>query len=62
MQVTITGATTPANNGTFLITSYTSPTVIGYLNASGVAEAFPGAWGVILYEVDSPLTATITTP
>jgi hypothetical protein len=45
--ITITGATTPANNGVFLINSYTSPTLIGYTNASGVAEAFAlGTWSI----------------
>lgn len=62
LYVTLTGATTAANNGTFLITGYTSGTVITYANAAGVAEAFPGVWGIILYEVDGPLAATITTP
>jgi hypothetical protein len=62
MSITISGATTPANNGTFLITGYTSPTVITYTNAAGVAEAFAGSWGVVLYEVDTTPHATITTP
>jgi hypothetical protein len=44
--VTISGATTPANNGTFLITSAPSSTVINYTNAGGVAEAFPGSWSI----------------
>lgn len=62
LDLIITDATTPANNGVFLITGYTSPTVITYTNAAGVAEAFSGAWGVTLYPIDSPLFATITTP
>jgi len=45
-SITITGATTPANNGTFPIVGYTSSTVISYTNASGVAEAFAGDWSV----------------
>lgn len=45
-EITIAGATTPANNGTFLITSYTSATVIGYSNASGVAETFTGTYSI----------------
>lgn len=44
--ITIAGATTGANNGTFLITGFTSATVITYENASGVAEALPGTWDV----------------
>ena len=42
--VTLTSSTTPANNGTFLVTGFTSATEITYTNASGVAEAFPGSW------------------
>ena len=45
-NITISGSTTPANDGTFPVTSYTSSTVIGYTNASGVAEALPGTWAV----------------
>lgn len=45
-QITIAGATTPANNGTFPIVGYTSATVIDYTNASGVAETFSGTWSV----------------
>jgi len=44
--ITISGATTPANDGVFTISSYTSPTQIGYQNASGVAEAYAGDWEV----------------
>jgi len=44
--ITITGSTTGANNGTFLITSYVSATEVVYTNASGVAEAFPGTWSL----------------
>jgi hypothetical protein len=62
LNVTITGATTPANNGTFLITNYISVNTIEYANPAGVAEAFPGAWGVVLYVVDDPPYVTITTP
>jgi len=43
-SITISGATTGANDGTFLITGYTSPTVITYQNHAGVAEAFTGTW------------------
>jgi hypothetical protein len=44
--ITITGATTGANNGTFLVTSYLSATEVVYTNASGVAEAFTGIWSI----------------
>jgi len=44
--VTIAGATTPANNGTFPIVGYTGPTIISYTNAAGVVEAFAGTWDV----------------
>jgi Pectate lyase superfamily protein len=42
--VHITGATANGNNGTFLVTAYTSATEITYTNAVGVAEAFAGTW------------------
>jgi hypothetical protein len=42
--VTITDAAAPANNGTFLITSYVSATQIGYRNANGVATVDAGSW------------------
>jgi hypothetical protein len=42
--ITITGATTSANNGTFPVTDRISSTVIEYTNPSGVTEAFPGTW------------------
>jgi hypothetical protein len=45
-NITIAGATTGTNNGTFLVTSYVSPTQIGYTNGAGVAEPFPGTWSV----------------
>lgn len=46
MSVTIAGATTGTNNGTFLITSVGSSTQITYVNASGVAEGFTGTYSV----------------
>jgi len=45
-DVVISGATTPANDGTFPITGYVSPTQITYTNAGGVAEVFAGSWTV----------------
>lgn len=44
--LTLAGATTPANNGPFTITTYISPTQIGYTNGAGFAEPFPGTWSV----------------
>jgi hypothetical protein len=44
--ITLAGATTGANNGTFLISSFTDANNIGFQNASGVAEAFPGTWSI----------------
>lgn len=41
----ITGATSPGNNGDFVITAQTGTTV-DYVNAAGVAEAYAGAWYV----------------
>jgi hypothetical protein len=46
LTITIAGATTPANNGTFTITGWTSATVITYTNVAGVAQAFPGTYVV----------------
>lgn len=46
-NITISGATTGSNNGTFPIVGFTSTSVISYTNASGVAEAFTtGTWAV----------------
>jgi len=43
--ITIAGATSLANNGTFLITAFTNPSLITYTNNFGVAEAFAvGTW------------------
>jgi hypothetical protein len=44
--VTISGATTPANNGTFPITAFGGPTNVTYTNAAGVPEAFTGGWQI----------------
>lgn len=44
-SITITGATTPGNNGTFTITAHTA-TTLTWVNASGAAEAFTGTWRV----------------
>ena len=44
--ITLVGSTTPANDGSFLISAFTSSTVITYQNAAGVAEAFTGTYTV----------------
>ncbi len=45
-SITIAGATTAANNGTFTITSFVSATQVRYSNPSAVAQAYPGAWSI----------------
>lgn len=45
-EITIAGATSPGNDGTFVVASYISATQITYSNVSGVAEAFSGTWSV----------------
>jgi hypothetical protein len=44
--IIIAGATTPTNNGTFVLT-FMNPNQVTYINAGGVAEAFPGTWRVV---------------
>lgn len=44
--VTISGATSPANNGTFPIVDAFLEGELTYTNASGVAEAFSGTWRI----------------
>lgn len=44
-EVTITGATTPGNNGTFIVTGQTANTLV-YENATGATEGFTGGWSV----------------
>ena len=43
--VTIAGSTTPANDGTFLVTAQ-GGTTLSFVNAAGVAEAYAGTWTV----------------
>jgi len=43
--ITINGATTPANNGSFLVTARTA-TTITFTNAAGVAEAYTGTYSL----------------
>jgi hypothetical protein len=45
-NIVIEGATTPGNNGTFVITSHISATQITYENASGATEAYTGTWKI----------------
>jgi hypothetical protein len=40
-NITIANSPTPANDGTFVVTAYISPTSIGWVNASGATEAAP---------------------
>lgn len=45
--ITITDATNTSNNGTFLVSSFTSATSIKYQNTSGVVEPlFSGTWAI----------------
>ena len=50
--IKISGATSAANNGTFLITAST-PTTVSFTNAAGVAEAFTGTWDFLLVESEN---------
>jgi len=45
-SITIAGATTGGNNGTFTILTVPGPTSVTYSNGSGAAEAFTGTWSV----------------
>jgi hypothetical protein len=42
--IKLTGATTPSNDGIFLVTAVSSSVTLEYFNGAGVAEAFPGTW------------------
>lgn len=46
LPITIVGASSGGNNGTFAILDVTGDHSITYANASGVAEAYAGAWKV----------------
>jgi hypothetical protein len=52
-KITIAGATTPKNNGTFLIASVVSQTQVTYANPLGKQEPFSGAWTLGGYVADS---------
>lgn len=46
-QLTISGATSGANNGTFVVTGFVGNVGVKYVNAAGVAEAAtPVAWAI----------------
>jgi hypothetical protein len=45
-HILIVGATTPGNNGIFVVTAYVSATQIKFKNPSGATEAFAGTWSV----------------
>ncbi len=45
-RVTIAGATNNRNNGSFLITHYTSPTVIKFANSDGLGESSAFVWEI----------------
>lgn len=44
--ITVSGASTGSNNGTFVVTQVDGPTQIRYINSGGVAEAFAGSWSL----------------
>lgn len=54
--IVLSGATTSANSGSFVITSFTSSTVVGYSNSAGVAEAYTQP--VTLVTAYSPIVRT----
>lgn len=45
--IRVEGATTPENNGSFLIVAAPTPDTIQYRNALAVAEAFAGTWKIV---------------
>lgn len=54
--LTIAGATTPANSGSFPITAVGSGNVLTYTNAAGAAEALAGTWAVSVVAEASDLS------
>ncbi len=42
--LSLSGATSPANNGFFLVTACLSPVRLEFFNGLGVGEGFPGTW------------------
>ncbi len=62
-SVVIAGSTTSANNGTFVITRWISPYAVEYVNASAVAESFPGTITITIpnrFHCDDVTLATST--
>lgn len=49
-SIRISYATSPANNGYFLITAFVSPTQVTYANDIAVTEAYNQGWGVDAYD------------
>lgn len=45
-RLNIAGATSPGNNGDFIITNVTSGTTLEYTNANGNTEAYGGTWTI----------------
>lgn len=60
----IAGATSPANNGVFLIKAFISTSIIEYENSSAVAEAYAGAWsiGLGVYSFDVSTATAVSSP
>ncbi len=48
--IVVRGATTPDNNGPFVISAYVGPTQIQYTNALGATEAYSGTWGIDAFD------------
>jgi hypothetical protein len=44
--ITVVGATSPANDGTYLVASVPTTSTLTFANPAGVAEAFVGTWHV----------------
>jgi hypothetical protein len=65
-HVLISGATSPVNNGIFLIKGFISSTQILFDNISGITESFSGAWsiglGVYTLQVSSAVAPTSSGP
>jgi phage tail sheath protein FI len=61
-QITIAGATTPANDGNYVIASYIDPSNVTYANVAGVAEVGAGTWVVDEAAADGLFERDGTTP
>ena len=60
----IAGATSPGNNGVFLIKVFISSSVVEYDNAAAVAEAYSGSWsvGLGIYSFDVSTATAVAAP